>query len=278
MSENANPSKGYYSILQYVHDPERSEGANVGIVLFCPEKSFIRAQTATGNDRVKRFFSRTEGIELDFDRINALKIAFEERVCAEAGRMRTFEEFRHFVDSRANQLLLTPPRPIKIADPEAELAELFEVLVGGRRRRRAEPSPEDEIIVEFDRLLAERGAAGRVQRGFTVESRLLDRTLVFPVAFRNGSINVVQPVAFPTAKDRGIDRACQLAVEGNDLLNRPDPIKLNVLGSFDGSPESEWISHVRAVLEKYGAKLHTADEADVLVDEIALTAHSFRRR
>lgn len=275
MSNNVHIAKGYYSILQYVHDPERSEGANVGIVLFCPDKNFIRAQTATGNDRVKRFFSRTEGIELDLDRINVLKVAFEERVVAEAGRMRTFEEFRQFIDTRANQLLLTPPRPVKVADPEAELTDLFETLVGGRRRRgaRGEPSPEEEIIREFDRLLIERGVAERVERGLTVESQLLDRTLVFPVAFRNGSINVVQPVAFPTAKDRSIDRACQLAVEGNDLWNRPDPIRLNVLGSFDGSLQSDWVSHVRAVLEKYGATLHTADEANVLVDEIARTAH-----
>lgn len=274
MSESVNPAKGYYSILQYVHDPERSEGANIGIVLFCPDKLFFRAQTSTGNDRVRRFFGREE-MDLDLDRINALKVAFEERVTAESVSIRTAEEFRRFIDSRANQFLLTQPRPVRVSDPEAELANLFESLVGGRRRRgaRAE-TPEDEIIREFDRLLVERGVADRVDRGYRVESRLLDRTLIFPVAFRNGRINVVQPVAFPAAKDRSIDRACQLAVEGDDLTRRQDPITLNVLGSFDGSSEEEWISHVRAVLEEYGAKLHIAEQTETLVEEIARTAHA----
>ena len=277
MTDKTSPAKGYYSILQYVHDPERSEGANIGIVLFCPGRNFLRAQTASGNDRIRRFFGREEGVELDLDRINALKVTFEERVSAELGRIRTPDEFQQFVDSRANQFLLTHPRPVKVTEPESELASLFEALVGGRRRKgaRPEPSPEEEIIHEFDRLLTERGVADRVKRAFEVESVLLDRRLVFPMAFRNGSINVVQPVLFPSAKERSIDRACQLAVEGDDLIKRPDPIKLNVLGEFDVSSDGALISHVRALLEKYGAKLYMAGKSDALVEEIASTAHTF---
>ena len=137
MTENGNPAKGYYSILQYVHDSERSEGANIGIVLFCPERNFLRAQTATSNDRIRRFFGREEGPELDMDRIDALKIAFEERVAAELERIRTPEEFRQFIDTRANQFLLTAQRPVKVADPETELTRLFETLVGGAAEKGA---------------------------------------------------------------------------------------------------------------------------------------------
>jgi tetratricopeptide (TPR) repeat protein len=151
MIDEVKPAKGYYSILQFVPDLERTEGANIGVVLFCPEKRFLRAQTATGNDRVRRFFGPEEG--LDLDRINAYKTAFEERVAAEASRISTPGEFKQFVDTRANQLLLTEPRPIKVFDAEAELASLFDTLVDGKahpydlsRERseqtvRAEPDP-----------------------------------------------------------------------------------------------------------------------------------------
>jgi hypothetical protein len=133
MSNDLIPAKGYYSILQFVPDIERAEGANIGVVLFCPDKGFLKAQTATGNDRARRFLGSEENIDLDLDRLNAFKAAFEERVLVEAGRIRTIEEFRHFVRTRANQLLLTEPRPIKVFDPEADLARLFDMLVGGRR-------------------------------------------------------------------------------------------------------------------------------------------------
>ena len=274
MDNNGGAAKGYYSILQFVPDLERSEGANVGVVLFCPDKHFLKVQTATGNDRVRRFFGPEETVELDIDRLNALKAAFEERVAVEAATVRTFDEFRQFIDSRANQMLLTAPRPIKVLDPQTELATLFEVLVGGRRRRgeRLHPTPEQELSESLDRLIGERGLNDRVQRNVRIESLLLDRTLVFPVAYRNGSLNVVQPASFEGAKDRNIQLACELAVEGADLIERPDPVKLNVLGSFKPN-ETESLEHVRALLLKYNVALHTGSDLERLVREIEETAH-----
>ena len=217
-----SPTRGYYSILQYVPDLERNEGANVGVVLFCRERKFLKAQTATGNDRVRRFFSPDE--DLDLDRINAYKAAFEERVALESEGSWTLDEFREFVNTRANLLLLTEPRPIKVTDPQAELAKLFESLVGGRKRRtgRSEAATrERELNDRFDVLLAERGLVQRVERNVQIVSALLDRTLMFPFAYRNGHLNVIQSVAFEGSKNNKIDRACQLAVEGQDLADRP---------------------------------------------------------
>ncbi len=147
MTNNGGPSKGYYSILQFVPDLERSEGANVGVILFCPEKHFLKVQTATGNDRVRRFFGPEENIDLDLDRLNALKAAFDERVAVEALRVQTLEDFRQFIDSRANQMLLTAPRSIKVFDPQTELATLFEALVGGRRKRGELPKTKNRISI-----------------------------------------------------------------------------------------------------------------------------------
>lgn len=122
-----NYARGYYSILQYVPDLERAEGVNVGVVLFCPEEGFLRAKTSDDNDRVLRFFG--ERADLDLRRLAVFKLAFEERIAAEAGRMKTLEDFQQFIATRANHLRLTPPRYIKVTDAEAELESLFALLV-----------------------------------------------------------------------------------------------------------------------------------------------------
>jgi len=201
--------------------------------------------------------------------LNALKAAFEERVAVETARVQTLEEFRQFIDSRANQMLLTAPRSIKVFDAQTELATLFEALVGGRRKRgeRPSPTPAQELCEQLDRLIDGRGLSERVQRNVRIDSVLLDRTLVFPVAYRNGSLNVVQPASFEAAKDRNIQLACELAVEGADLSERPDPVKLKVLGSFRPD-ETESLHHVRALLTKYNVALHTGSDLESLIREI----------
>jgi hypothetical protein len=270
---NQAPAKGYYSILQYVPDLERAEGANIGVILFCPDKGFLKVQTATGNDRVRRFFGPEENIDLDLDRLNAFKTTFEERLLAESDRIKTIESFRQFVDTRANQLLLTEPRPIKVFNPEADLARLFDSLVGGRRRTaRVAQTATEEIVGRFNELITQRGLTERVRRDVRIESSLFQRTLVFPFAFQNGQLNVIEPVSFEATNARNIERACQLAVEGNDLREHPAPIQLNVLGSFKPD-QIESLEQVQRLLEKYHVTLHTAEDIDRLVSVIEQTAH-----
>jgi hypothetical protein len=116
-------SKGYYSILQYVPDVERAEGVNVGVVLICPARNFLKVRTTKDNNRVVRFFGTNAGF--DAQRLTILKQALEERITA----IQTLEEFQRFVETRANHLRLIAPRPIKLAEPEAELDRLFVALV-----------------------------------------------------------------------------------------------------------------------------------------------------
>jgi hypothetical protein len=85
-------------------------------------------------------------------------------------------------------------------------------------------------------------------------------------------MNVIEPVSFEGSKKNNIDRACQLAVQGNDLITRPDPVHLNVLGSFDPH-QPETLDHVRGVLLKYDVGFHNAINMGELIDVIAQTAH-----
>jgi len=268
---NNKPTKGYYSILQFVPDLERAEGANIGVLLFCPETNFLKIKTANGNDRARRLFGHDE--QLDLIRLNAFKESFEERVFLERKRIITIDDFKHFIDTRANQLLLTQPHPVKVYDAETELQRLFQTLVGGRHRSAQRTrNVREGINKKFDDLLIQRGINDKVRRNVTVEIPLLDRVLTFPFAYQNGRPNLVQTVVFDSSKKVNINQACQLAVEGKDLQERPENYQLNVLASLNqDEPESR--EHVQAVLDKFDVSLHTTNEIDKFVDYIAQTAH-----
>jgi hypothetical protein len=269
MTENMSTARGYYSILRYIPDLERGEGANIGVVLFCPALKFLGARTARGNDRVRRFFRSSE---LDLRRINTFKEMFEERVSIEAERIETIEDFRIFIDTRANQLRLSDPRPIKVLEPEKTLSELFEELVGGRLRGERAVEARKQLRLQFEQLLQQRGVAEKVQRGVRVRLPVMDREISFPYMFRNGQPNLIKAEAFEAEVKRNIDRASVLAVEALELRDAPEHYKLNVLASFKpGDNESR--EHIRALLSKFQVSVHADQEVENLVRLIEETAH-----
>ena len=119
--------KGYYCIVQYTPDRARGEAANVGVLLFSPQQNFLDVQLSPSEDRVQRFFGGDW--QLDLERIRAMKESLQKRLRVEAERFRTPEDLEHFVATRANEIVLTPSRPIAVADPRADLASLFRDLV-----------------------------------------------------------------------------------------------------------------------------------------------------
>lgn len=126
MSDKA--TKGYYSLIQYCPDLGRLEAANVGVILFCPERQFLKAITSTNNSRIIRFFGR-EGH--DWTRINAIKKGIEDRIEIEGERIKNREDLERFIDQRANLLQITPPRSMRIVDPSRDLRSLAEEFLGG---------------------------------------------------------------------------------------------------------------------------------------------------
>jgi hypothetical protein len=121
--------RGYYSLLQFCPDPSRAEVVNLGVVLFCPEVRFIAAKTAASNLRAAKLVGRSR---FDSASLDAAKLAIERRLEVDRERFQTLEDFQYFVDTRANVLRLTTPRPVKVFDPEEDIRQLFDELVEGR--------------------------------------------------------------------------------------------------------------------------------------------------
>ncbi len=269
-------SKGYYCLIQYCPDLSRGEGANIGVLLFCPEKEFLGARMARGNDRIRRFF-RSEG--LDLDRINAMKGAIEDRLELEGRYITTREDLEQFIRTRANEIQITSPRPLKISDPKKNLRSLYERLVGGRARSRERRRLESRIASRFQ----EEGVDHLVQKNVKVDVPLFRRSLTVPFGFQNGRYNLIQPVRFVGLVRRATEaNACRLATEGRSVKRHSDNLlggrlQLMVVAQFSTAQQEE-SEVVRAILDESKVPFYLFGDIGRLVDEIRKTGRALPGR
>ncbi len=261
-------SKGYYSVIQYCPDLARLEAANVGVLLFCPAPHFLRARTAASNRRIRQFFGSKDG---DWDQINALKAAVEERLEAERERFRTLADLEHFIATRGNEIQLTPARPVKVLNPEQDLDLLFRRLVGGAVR----PTTEVTTARRLEESLAEESLAPFIRRDVSVTVRAFHRTLTVPFGYQNGYFTLIQPTNFTQlSPSKTIARACRFAVEGRSLFEHPDDqlgkMQMLVVGEF-ATGQDEARAVVRDIFEDNDVRLFTLVDLAGLVEEIRRT-------
>lgn len=266
-----NAKRGYYSLIQFCPDPSRAEAVNLGVALFCPEAGFLGARTAAGNRAAAKLVGRAG---IDRAALNAAKRAIERRFEVDRASFQTLDDFQRFAETRANVLKLTAPRPIKVVEPEKELDQLFQELVGGRprqTRQRAVLPPLDDV---FHRLEQQ----GRARLNVTVTVPLAGRRLQVPYAYRNGDLNLVKPQVFSGQEAPAVDLAMRLAVEG-DLLQRhgaegEGPTRLIVVPSFEPSDDGDMAKgRVRDILGEYHVRMVPEDQLDAFVAEVEQQAH-----
>jgi hypothetical protein len=265
------PTSGYYCLIQYCPDAARLEAANVGVVLFCPDVPFLGARTAPSNDRVSRFFGRDS---IDPERLNAAKKALEDRLRVERASFRELADLEKFVRTRANELILTPPRPITVRAPERELGELFEELVGKRERKVKKASRLQTLDQVFHKLKLQ----GRARLNVRVEIPVLKRTVKFPYAYNNGVLNLVKPQQFSDEEERATKTAMELAIEG-DLLSRHTveegrKAKLIVVSSFEPEEVPSGLrDRIHDVLEEYNVEPVPAERVKEFARKVEREAH-----
>lgn len=266
-------TKGYYSVIQYCPDASRQEAANIGVLLLCPDIQFVRARTAAGNDRVRRFF---KGQPIDLKRVNAAKRAIEHRVETDSDRFRTPDDLVRFVETRGNDIVLTPPRPVTVMDAEQEIDQLFEELVGGRSRR-----DKGDDFPEVDAVFRRPSLEGRILFKQEVSVPVSERRLSVPYAFHNGVFNLVKPHWFRLEEGkatRATSTAMLLAIEGDLIARHPvdgQRRKLIVMPAFEPSAEATGLRHrVDSVLSEYKVRVVHRDELGSFADEIEREAHA----
>lgn len=261
-----NPIKGYYSLVQYCPDASRAEAANVGVLLFCPEIEFIQARVSQGNDRIRRFF---EIGGPDLERVNAVKQALVKRLEVDKGSFRTLEDLQRFIGTRAHEVVITPPRPVKVLDPAADLDSLFAELVGGRATRsRTEGMPE---IPELDQGFRQPRFHSRIEFNQRVSVPVVGRAIEIPYAYRNGAVKLVKPHRFSTNEPAAVDAAMRLAVEGDLLQKYPEEgtQRRLIVVSFFEDPESEVVSRLDELFREYQVELVRQERVPAFVEQVA---------
>lgn len=267
------PNTGYYSLVQYCPDRSRLEAANVGVLLFAPAHHFLRVRLSQGNDRIRRFFHDEAG---DLAQINLMKRMLEHRVEDEAAGIRTPGELQHFLTRFANELVFTAPRPIRIENPEVELAQLFEDLVGAGRVRR-DPPVEPQLMDTLRLRLETAEFTQKVRRNAKATVPILDEELLADYSFQNGRLNLIQAKDFNQQRPSDVMReAMKAAVDGHLLYKHPDPQtgeqQLVIVGAF-GPAAREQQTKIEGMLADHEVLLYSAETLDRLVQRIRETAH-----
>jgi len=264
--------RGYYSLIQYCPDLSRLESVNVGVVLFCPEAKFIEARTAAGNDKPRRMFGDKN---IDRERLNAAKSAMETRFRETADTFKDLADLQQFARTRANELLVTDPRSLKVSSPEQDLERLFKELVGGRSRSEPKIQAFPELDTLFDRLVQER----RGERDYVIPIPMINRELKIPYAYQNGIFNLVKPQVFSSDEKRATDLAMKLAIEG-DLIQRHTkktkrPSKLIIVSRFETpSLRTEFRDNLVGLFREYNVEAVAPEGVPAFIQKVSQEAHS----
>ena|SRR5690554_7517192 len=123
MSDNYN---GYYSLIQFCPVLERAERLNVGVLLFCPGRNYIATRMLPNSQRIQSIFGHDS---VDEKRFTMVLQGLFDRISIEKDRVQTLGDLKAFIRTRANNLRLTAPNPIRVTNPKEQLTSLFDELV-----------------------------------------------------------------------------------------------------------------------------------------------------
>ena len=118
-----------YAVIRVVPHVEREEFINVGVILICPEKKFLKASFAVNEKRLRALCD-----ELDMDELNRyiesfVRISNGSPNSGPIGKLPQKERFRWLTASRSTILQTSPVHPGLCLDPQEMLDKLFVKLV-----------------------------------------------------------------------------------------------------------------------------------------------------
>jgi hypothetical protein len=263
-------TRAMYSMVQYVPDGARAEGANAGIVIFVPESGRIEVRTSQSLARIKKFFSPDKA---EFEWIELAVKSLKHRLEKAQGEFKSEEEFTQFVASRADAVRLTTPRLVVLTELESKLDELYGELVGdeaARVRAAKGVSLPSSVAETFGRLQA----AGKVWRPGRIAVPETNRKIEIPLAYRNGRVNYVLPQSLARSV-RPEDRLPKLGFHGLLIHQHKidDEASHLIVLSADAKADLEAEKHYAEVLDDFHVDFVPFNQAEVFAAEVEKTAH-----
>jgi hypothetical protein len=115
-----------YYLVRYVPHAEREEFLNIGLLLHSPGEQFLDCLFTDDLRRVKRFHPQA-----DLEFLRDLQSYFEQQIQQREDNLQGFLE--EMQQSLSHVIQLAPARPVLAAEPQVQLPQLFERLVGKRQ-------------------------------------------------------------------------------------------------------------------------------------------------
>jgi hypothetical protein len=112
-----------YYLVRYVPHAEREEFLNIGLLLHSPEDQFLDCLFTRDFRRVRRFHRQA-----DLEFLRDLQNDFEQQIQQHEDNLQAFLEGMQ--QSLSHVIQLAPARPVLATEPQAQLPQLFERLVG----------------------------------------------------------------------------------------------------------------------------------------------------
>lgn len=209
-----NGTRGFYSVIQYCPNFSRMETVNVGVLLFCPEHEFLEVRFTPNNTRVARFFGSDS---FDGALFHTAKQAIEARLKTNFSEFPTPESLSRFIDTRANELVILPLRPIRVLQPWIELETLYQELVDEESAKKEE----NPRFAHLDKLMRSESLRNRVLFEPEIELPITRHRFTVPYAYQNESLNFVHVEQFSFQSGTALNTAERWAVRGQLLSENP---------------------------------------------------------
>jgi len=123
-------SRGYYSIIHYCPNRRSMECVMVGVILLSEDHHWMGASMVKDNQRAVALFNMTER---ETSYLELYKASVAHRINAADDADRNFKWLNEYAATRANDLVITPPRMTRVEDPEISMAVLFDQLTRHER-------------------------------------------------------------------------------------------------------------------------------------------------
>lgn len=117
-----------YAVIRYVPRVEREEFINVGLIMMCKRRRWLRVRLLCDEKRITALFPEAD-IELLTAQLNSFLLIAEGRGSCSISALDAHERFRWLTAVRSASIATSRPHPGTTPDLDATFARLFAELV-----------------------------------------------------------------------------------------------------------------------------------------------------
>ena len=254
-----------FSVLRYVHDVIGGEFINAGVVLYCPEHSYLRANITTKYGRISKTF-----YEFDGNSYQRYVGALQNRLNAHGDELeggwlfpssRLAEVLSSYLTADDSAFQFGSIHSGITSDPQAELDRLFNRYVTlyikpevGERRK------DEDIWNAFKQKMPDKGLLSKLQHHLIRGSEFEQE---FDHTWKNDRLHIAEPLSFDLVEPDSIrDKAAKWAGRILGLGNAED-FKVDFIVGFPSDPKLLETAHqMERFLKKSSERISIVPETE----------------